>query len=728
MARYSRYGNLDSPLTEEGDVGFFRVNLRLRPDQLKAGELASSINGRMGIDGAWQPRKGVDQFGPVISSNAEVITLPFYLYADVSSTGIARASDKITMTLSAPDVATLTDATVAKISGITGITPDPNGNRVITIESATEVSITVTGLSGTVGGTATIGSPALDDDNVSTVHGSGLFSDPSSNNDEYIILATPLKAIWVKVSDETTGDIEYPSGVTISANCEVKQALNKVYIFRGGSTALEWDGDFTGTPAFTLVANGNYTQPVLYDASNNTAATNGVVTVTETGHGLSVGDTIVIVDGGSGSPPELTAGDRYTIATVADANTFTFFAQVEDFTSKTVKISKPVSVGLGFTHMPAPPWAIYHQRRLWMPFNYISSGSSGSPTITDREIRDEIIASDILDSDTYDQIENQFRIASGGADYVVALQPFAEDNLLVFLRNSIHLIQGISGDLEDTVVKEVTREVGCIARRSVKQVGNQVFFLSDNGIYSVDFGDLYNLRGSSLPISEAIDPLINRINPAYAMNAVAEYNDNRYYIAVPLDDSIDNNSILVFNFLNQGWESIDTIDQTGWNISNIIRAGSGGPNKLYAINSFGGVHILNERIDDSDVIVQSPGGTTSSYYIDSLMVTRQYTQGVMDRKRFNSYEIQAESTSSNASDAGVSLESENPDSSTTLLTFSQSLGAVVPVSEDVSIRGRFGNIRGYGAQLTIDPTQGRPRIRTIKVVSQLTDLAISSKQ
>jgi hypothetical protein len=85
MPRYSRYGYLDNALVEEGDTGFFRLNSRLRPDQLKQGELASSINGRMGIDGAWQPRRGVDQFGPVISSNAEALTLPFYLYADVSS-------------------------------------------------------------------------------------------------------------------------------------------------------------------------------------------------------------------------------------------------------------------------------------------------------------------------------------------------------------------------------------------------------------------------------------------------------------------------------------------------------------------------------------------------------------------------------------------------------------------------------------------------------------------
>ena len=724
MPRYSRYGYLDNALVEEGDTGFFRLNSRLRPDQLKQGELASSINGRMGIDGAWQPRRGVDQFGPVISSNAEALTLPFYLYADYSSTGIARASDKITMTLDIADAANYTTGTLAYISGITGITPDPNGNRVITKESSTDISITVTGLSGTVAGTATIGAPILDDDAINVVYGSCLFSDPSTENTEYIILATYNKAVWVKISDGSTGNIVYPSGVTLSANCDMLQVFNFVGIFRDGLTAMEWNGSFVGTPAFTLVANGAFTQPVVYTAAGNTACTQGVVTVTDT-HALSVGDTVQIFDKGS-SP--LTNGDRYQVATISTTVSFTFFANVDDFTATAVVLGSRQSVGLGFTHMPCPPWAIYHQRRLWMPFQYISSGTSGSPTITDRNIRDEIIASDILDADTYDQIENQFRIASGGADYVVALQPFAEDNLLVLMRNSIHLITGISGDLEDTVVKEITREVGCIARKSVVQVGNQVFFLSDNGVYSVDFGDLYNLRGSSLPISEAIDPLIQRINPDYAENSVATYNDNRYYISIPLDASTTNNAILVFNFLNQGWESLDTIDQDGWNINNIIRAGSGGPNKLYAINSFGGIHILNERVDDVDNIVLTPGGTTASYYIESELTTRQYTQGVMDRKRFNSYELQAESSTTNASDANLTLETENPDSIKILDSISTVIGEVLPVAEDVSIRARLGNVRGYGAQLTITPTQGRPKIRTLKLISQLTDLAISSKQ
>jgi hypothetical protein len=100
----------------------------------------------------------------------------------------------------------------------------------------------------------------------------------------------------------------------------------------------------------------------------------------------------------------------------------------------------------------------------------------------------------------------------------------------------------------------------------------------------------------------------------------------------------------------------------------------------------------------------------------------------MDRKRFNSYELQAESSTTNASDANLTLETENPDSIKILDSISTVIGEVLPVAEDVSIRARLGNVRGYGAQLTITPTQGRPKIRTLKLISQLTDLAISSKQ
>jgi hypothetical protein len=719
---FSTYGPIDTPIADAGDSGFTRLNQRLRPDQLQPNEIAISENGRMGIDGAWQVRRGINLISDPLTTSGQVLTIPFYVYENLTPSALNNNSGVIEMTVVGHP---FVDQTLAHVTGITGLTPAfTAGNYVVTVIDPNTVSIDLNGAVGTAGGTVTIGAPIIDDNVVNAIYASCVFSDPASANTEYIIIATNSKAVAIPVNGGAAIDIDYPAGVTLSAQADMIQAFDKVFIFRDGLTSLQWDGDLTGSPAFTLVANGAYAALTYLDASNNTVVADGIATVSETAHGLSVGDKITVIDKGSSSVVD---GEVYTIATVANANTFTFFADVVDAASHKVVYSKRQSVSLGLMHMPCPPWAIYHQRRLWMPFKYLSSGSSGSPTITDRDIQDEIVASDIFDSDTYDRLVNQFRVASGGADYVVGIQPFADDNLLVFCRNSVHLVTGVSGDLTNAVVKEITREVGCVARKSIVQVGNQVFFLSDNGVYSVDFGDLYNLRGAMLPLSEAIQPIIDRLNANLAINAVAIYHDNRYYIAVPLDNSIENNAILVYNFINQGWESIDTVNDAGWNIRNLLRANAGGLNRLFAVNSVGGVHQIDVRLDDKDVIATQTGSSGSVIPIVSRMGTRAYTLGTIEKKRWNAYEIQAESSDTNTSDATIELVTENPDSQTTLKSLSQLFGQVLPIGEDGSFEGRCGNKRGYTGQLVITPTQGRPKIRTVKLSAQLVDLGTATK-
>jgi len=484
MARFDNYGTLDNPLIEEGDTGFARMNARLRPDQLKAGEVALSTNGRMELDGVWQPRMGVQSFGTTLSTDASALTLPFYLYADKTGNSVSRASNVITIGFATAHA--FTTATLAKVSGITGITPTPNKNNIITVINSTSISITIVGATGSIGGTAVVGSPQLEDDIVNAVYGSCLFSDPTTDNEEYIIIATNNGAKAIKISDGSSTTITYPAGITISSEVNLLQAFNYIFIFRDGLTAMQFTGTLVGSPAFTLVSNGAYVQPSTFNTASNCAIADGVVTITETAHGLAVGNTVRIIDRGTTTINNLSE----FFITAVTANTFKFFATANDIVGASVVLGSPQSSGNGFTHMPAPPWAVYHQRRLWMPYYYTMAGTSGSPTITSRNVTDEVIASDILDQNTYDQILDGFRIASGGADFVVAIQPFAEDNIIVFNRNTIHLIRNVTQALSEVTVQEITREVGCIARKTVVQVGNQILFLSDNGVYSVDFQDL----------------------------------------------------------------------------------------------------------------------------------------------------------------------------------------------------------------------------------------------
>jgi len=709
MPRYSSFGRFDNQQVDDGDTVFQRINSRLRPDQLKAGEVALSENGRMDVDGAWQVRKGISVFGSPITVGSTALTLPFTLYDNRTIASATRSVTIVTVTTTAAHG--FTSNTLVSIVGLNG-TLATSSNRLITSTGSTTFTFVMPGLTGseTYSGSGVAGAPILDDTAINNVYGSCLFSDPASNNTEYIALATNTKVRLIKISDASVTEIAYPAAVALSEDVNLIQAFNYLFIFRNGLTALEWNGDFAA-PTFALVDNGAYTQPAIFQAANNAVISSGIVTITATAHTVEVGDLVRISDKGTTG---LNSLEQYLVYETT-ANTFLFKADAPNTSSPaTVAVGKRQSIGLGFTHMPCPEYAIYHQRRLFMPFRFLSTGSSGSPTITARSVSDEIIVSDILDQNTYDQIQNQFRIASGSADFTVALQPFAEDNLIVFNRNSIHLISGVGADLGNSVVREITREVGCCSRKSIAQVGNKIMFLSDNGVYGIEFDDLYNLRGVSVPLSEAINPTIEDIEPTLVTNAVGVYHNNRYYLAYTAKGQTANNKMMVYNFLNAGWESIDVVNQQGWNIRDFVRAGAGGINSLYAITEFGGIHLIDSGTAAVDTLALSVGGASTTHSIEAELTTRQYTFGTMDRKKFNAYEIHMESSPQMESNLAISLETENLDGTEDY----GNLG-LVDSGEDESFRGRLGNKRAYGAQLTVSQTVGRPKVRAVKITGML---------
>lgn len=555
----------------------------------------------------------------------------------------------------------------------------------------------------------------LNDDAINEIYGSTGFSNPNDISSQYIIIASNAKAIAINVADSSITDIAYPSGLIISQSVDMIQAFNKVFIFCNGQTALEWDGDLSGTPAFTRVASGEYSQPKRLTPTR-VDIVDGKATATFANlaamNGLSVGETFIIES--TGSPSTFTIGDEFIVAARDDVTfKIDFFVQLDDESNVSgIIIQQHVSVGLGFTHMPAPQFAIYHQRRLVMPYRFTVNDADNS--FTSRGILDEVIASDILDTDTYDQIYAQYRFNAGTSDFVVGLHSFAEDRLLVFNRNSIHIVENTT-DLVAASTRVLTNEVGCVARKSIVQVGSQVIFLSDNGIYGTQFMDEYNLRGTETPLSEPINETIKRINKEAWDKAVAVYFDNRYYLAVPLDGSSENNAILIYNFLNSQWESIDTVNNINYHTANMIVVGDGNDRGVYTVNNVGGVHQLDARVDGVDRVITQIGGSQLTPDIATSVTTRQYTLNTMDRKKWKEFDFHIQSSDSNTSDFDINIETENPDFVGSVGSLSTFNGSALAVDEDVSIRGRIGNRRGYGIQFTINNTSGRPRIRAIEV-------------
>ena len=542
-----------------------------------------------------------------------------------------------------------------------------------------------------------------------------------------------------------------PNGTYVVASVPSQDIFTFVASGISTSTTFVTTGA-TATDGFTLSPGGVYTQPQTFKATGSVVtASNGLITMEISGNvSLRIGDIVVVYEC---TIPELIplVGKEFQL-TSATATQLQFYAPVPNITtgsaSEQIEVGGRFSVGGGFMHQPAAPWGVYFQRRLWVPYYYDQSGPFNAPVYTSRKISDEISVSDILDTTTFDRIENQFRISGGTADYVVGMHGFYDDALVVLNRNSLHIVKGTLGSLLDCTVKELTSEIGCLARKSVIMRGNSMMFLSDDGVYSLEFLNDYNLRGAEEPISKNIQPYIDRINKVYAEEAVGILFDNRYYLAVALDSAVGaddargNNSILVYNFKNKGWESLDTYGDPRFLIKNLITGGAGVRNELYAVTQNGGLHQIDAVERDSDRFnVSNSGGLVITSPINASLTTRGYDFKTMERKRFTDAQINMQNLAGDVGEYDIYFTTQDPDTSEQIInstdpigSTTQFLGGVVlsPSSpneaETASIRCRLAGIRGYTGTLILTRTIGSPKINSVKVAGSVTNRQIISQK
>jgi len=719
MPRYSSYGSLDDRVQEDGDRSFSGFNNRLRPDQLEPGILADSQNGRMGTNGQWQVRKGVDTLLSPVAVSATALTLPFNLddagsppqINDGAVNQLYGACPFSNANVSSSEIdhyiVMATNSKAFAVNTKTEIAYDIGYESSQTISSSVSMIQAFNKVFIFRGDSVTLENP-LKVGPITAVAKSGtnnLDLTVTTGHNHY--LAVGDKVTITGISSNTIDDSLINETQTVTA------ITDDTFKFTVDGTSTD-PGTLTLTNAgfatpFTKVASDAYTQPTLLAPTGFTIS-NGIATATVS-NTLSVGTTIECVDPGSGSG--ITQGTQFEVAT-ASSSQFTFKIDSKNITNQTdTAFMAPQSVSGGYSHMPAAEFGHYHQRRLVLPYkNRVVSGSAD--TYEYRNIQDELIFSDILDSDTYDPIFNQFRFNAGKSDHIVGLHSFSEDVLMVFNRNSIHLV-GDTTVIKDATNRLLTDEIGLIAKDSIQQIGRQVLFLSDSGVYGVEFIEDYKLRGTEVPLSQSIQATIDRINPLHAHKAQAVYFDNRYYIAVPLDTASQNNAILVYNLLNQQWESVDTVNSANFHITNMFVAGEEADRGVYTTNDIGGINQIEARDSGDDSVVLEVGGSESVIDVPGVATTRQFTLGTLDRKKWKSFEMHVESAELRQSNFDISAELENLDRTITVGSLSGfNNSSNLAEGEDISIRGRLGNPRAYGVQFTINNTLGRPKLRAVK--------------
>lgn len=149
----------------------------------------------------------------------------------------------------------------------------------------------------------------------------------------------------------------------------------------------------------------------------------------------------------------------------------------------------------------------------------------------------------------------QLQIGAGDGQPITGIASWQNNILVVFKRNSTWVIG--SDPLLDVAAMSVNRvhdKIGCIANRTIAQVGNDVFFLSRDGVRSLQQTIATNDRQDlGAPVSFPVGDIIRRINLSAIDTACAIFWNNLYILALPLDTATAPSYILVYNTLISKW-------------------------------------------------------------------------------------------------------------------------------------------------------------------------------
>jgi hypothetical protein len=204
----------------------------------------------------------------------------------------------------------------------------------------------------------------------------------------------------------------------------------------------------------------------------------------------------------------------------------------------------------GTTTPPKPKFLEWHTNRLFA----VDSTAANYDTI---------FVSNILDASSgqWNNVTQTLRVGAGDGDPITGLQSWQGFYLLAFKQNSTWVINADPQlSVANWSIQSVHDSVGCSARRTICQVGADVWFLSRTGVRSVRRVVNENQNEVQVPISQPIQDYIDRINWTVPTKCCAKYWNNRYILSVPLDTATEPNYTFVYNTQTQSWSGF----WTGW--------------------------------------------------------------------------------------------------------------------------------------------------------------------
>ena len=151
--------------------------------------------------------------------------------------------------------------------------------------------------------------------------------------------------------------------------------------------------------------------------------------------------------------------------------------------------------------------------------------------------RDNVAVSDALEYTRYYPPGNSFRIQEGNDDALVAIAPIGDDTLVMLKDNSILRVDGLADGPANATLRHVTNRFGCVAARTVVDVGSDLYWLSERGVVSLRLTETNAVQPTDQALSDPMIRTVRRINRRHVTNACAESWDGKLYVAVPIDDA-----------------------------------------------------------------------------------------------------------------------------------------------------------------------------------------------
>lgn len=164
-------------------------------------------------------------------------------------------------------------------------------------------------------------------------------------------------------------------------------------------------------------------------------------------------------------------------------------------------------------------------------------------------------------ADSWDAAAN-IQVGSDGLP-ITAISAWTGTRLVVFKQNSTYILDANPLDVPANTslaltgaywsLEKVTGEVGCVAQRSIAQVGSNLYWLAADGVRTMTRTLAGQETEVSEPISKPIASEISKMNPTEASFAAGAYFKNRYFLSFATGAADRNTTTIVYNVINQAW-------------------------------------------------------------------------------------------------------------------------------------------------------------------------------